>query len=134
MDYGITQYKIEDHGFLGNIPFGVDFSLNRFPYPKYIDDVFVIALQSQFPLFLVLSFIYPVINISKSIVHEKERRLKESMKMMGLPNWLHWSAWFAKSFVFLLLSIIIMTIIYKVQITRQSASVSLHNVHSIVLN
>ncbi|ODN05472.1 ATP-binding cassette sub-family A member 3, partial [Orchesella cincta] len=92
-----------------------DVRLSRYPYPSYIDDVFVVALQSQLPLFLVLSFIYPIINISKSIVHEKERRLKESMKMMGLPNWLHYSAWFTKSFIFLLISTILMTIFYKVK-------------------
>lgn len=90
-------------------------NLRRFPFPSYIDDFFVIALQSQLPLFLVLSYIYPVINIAKSIVHEKERRLKESMKMMGLPNWLHWSAWFTKSFVFLLISTIFITIFFKVR-------------------
>ncbi|CAL8072882.1 unnamed protein product [Orchesella dallaii] len=94
---------------------GIDMKLSRYPYPEYIDDVFVIALQSQLPLFLVLSFIYPIINISKSIVHEKERRLKESMKMMGLPNWLHYSAWFTKSFIFLVISTILMTIFYKVK-------------------
>jgi ATP-binding cassette subfamily A (ABC1) protein 3 len=60
------------------------------PYPKYIDDVFLVALQNFLPLILVFSFIYSVINITKSIAHEKEKRLKESMKIMGLPNWLHW--------------------------------------------
>jgi ATP-binding cassette subfamily A (ABC1) protein 3 len=67
-----------------------DIELVRMPYPKYIDDVFLVALQNFLPLILVFSFIYSVINITKSIAHEKEKRLKESMKIMGLPNWLHW--------------------------------------------
>lgn len=40
--------------------------------------------------------------------------VQESMKMMGLPNWLHWTAWFVQSFLLLLISIILMTIFLKV--------------------
>lgn len=37
------------------------------------------------------------------------------MKIMGLPGWLHWSAWFAKCFIFLLISVILMVILLKVR-------------------
>lgn len=37
------------------------------------------------------------------------------MKMMGLPNYLHWLAWFTKSFLFLLVSAIFMVILMKVR-------------------
>jgi ATP-binding cassette subfamily A (ABC1) protein 3 len=50
--------------------------LSRFPYPTYIDDVFLVALQGFLPLIIVFSFIYSVINITKSVAHEKEKRLK----------------------------------------------------------
>lgn len=33
---------------------------------------------------------------------------------MGLPNWLHWTAWFLKSFSFLFISIILMVVLLKV--------------------
>lgn len=36
------------------------------------------------------------------------------MKIMGLPNWLHWTAWFAKSFIFLSISSILITVLLKV--------------------
>ena len=35
--------------------------------------------------------------------------------MMGLPNYMHWSAWFLKSFVFLLVSTIFMVIFLKIK-------------------
>ncbi|CAG0896162.1 unnamed protein product [Darwinula stevensoni] len=89
--------------------------LQRMPYPPYVDDTFLVALGGWLPLVLMLSFIYPAANISKSITHEKEKRLKESMKMMGLPNWQHWLAWFVKSFLFLLIAVILMTIILVVK-------------------
>ena len=36
------------------------------------------------------------------------------MKMMGLANWIHWTAWFTKNLLFLLISIIIVTALLKV--------------------
>lgn len=35
------------------------------------------------------------------------------MKIMGLPNWLHWLAWFIKSFIMLLVTITLVVIIMK---------------------
>lgn len=54
----------------------IDIEMRRFPYPIYADDKFLVALQGWLPLIIMLSFIYPALNIVKSIVHEKERRLK----------------------------------------------------------
>ena len=39
------------------------------------------------------------------------------MKMMGLPNWLHWTAWFVKSLAFILITIILITALLKVIIS-----------------
>ncbi len=76
--------------------------INRFPYPEYLQDGFLYAIQFGLPLLLMLSFLFTALNITREIVHEKERRLKESMKMMGLYNAVHWAAWYFKCFVFLL--------------------------------
>lgn len=32
------------------------------------------------------------------------------MKIMGLPGWLHWTAWFIKTFILLLISVSVMTV------------------------
>lgn len=53
-----------------------DIKLQRFPYGPYYDDKYLIVLQGWLPFIIMLSFIYPVINITKSIVYEKEKRLK----------------------------------------------------------
>ena len=57
----------------------IDIEMRRFPYPIYADDKFLVALQGWLPLIIMLSFIYPALNIVKSIVHEKERRLKVNL-------------------------------------------------------
>ena len=46
---------------------------------------------------------------------EKQNRLKESMKMMGLANWIHWCAWFTKNLLFLLISVVVVVVVLKVK-------------------
>ncbi|XP_041362406.1 phospholipid-transporting ATPase ABCA3-like [Gigantopelta aegis] len=101
-----TKYLIND----------TEMILQRHPYPPYNDDNFVLVIQKQFPMLLLLSFIVVALSIVKDVVHEKERKLKESMKMMGLSNWLHWTAWFVKYFLFLMVSVIIMTVFYSIKV------------------
>ena len=36
------------------------------------------------------------------------------MKMMGLSQWILWTTWFIKQFLFLLIPIIVMTVLLKV--------------------
>lgn len=49
------------------------------PYPPYIKDPLLTAIQSNLPLFLMLGFILYVIQLTKNIVFEKERKLKVSI-------------------------------------------------------
>lgn len=37
--------------------------------------------------------------------------------MMGLSNWLHWSAWFLMFFLFLLVSVFFVTVLFCVQVS-----------------
>ncbi|TNN68845.1 ATP-binding cassette sub-family A member 3 [Liparis tanakae] len=98
--------------------------LSRFPYPAFIYDVFILAIQNQLPLLLVLSFTYTSLNIVRSVVQEKERKLKEYMRMMGLSNWLHWSAWFLLFFLFLSISIFFVTLLLCIHVKPYGAVLS----------
>lgn len=40
---------------------------------------------------------------------------QEAMKIMGLSNWLHWSAWFVKCFVFIFISVVLMIVLLKIR-------------------
>uniref|UniRef100_F6USW1 ABC transporter domain-containing protein n=1 Tax=Ciona intestinalis TaxID=7719 RepID=F6USW1_CIOIN len=91
--------------------------LKRFPFPPYIMDTFVIAIQRTLPLLVMLSFFYTSLVIVRSVVLEKESKMKEYMMMMGLSNWLHWLAWFVKYLIFLSISCFGMAGFYKIQIT-----------------
>uniref|UniRef100_A0A3Q3B3I0 ATP-binding cassette, sub-family A (ABC1), member 3b n=1 Tax=Kryptolebias marmoratus TaxID=37003 RepID=A0A3Q3B3I0_KRYMA len=95
--------------------------LSRFPYPPFIYDVFILAIQNQLPLLLVLSFTYTSLNIARAVVQEKERKLKEYMRMMGLSNWLHWSAWFLMFFLFLSISVFFVTLLLCIKVSPNGA-------------
>ncbi|KAH9393545.1 ATP-binding cassette sub- A member 3, partial [Tyrophagus putrescentiae] len=86
-------------------------NVQRFPYPPYIADKFLFALQFFFPLILMLSFIYPSVNLTKNIVLEKEQRLTQIMAMMGLRDWLHWTSWFVNSLFWSIPSLAIITVL-----------------------
>ncbi|XP_055884282.1 phospholipid-transporting ATPase ABCA1-like isoform X3 [Biomphalaria glabrata] len=85
----------------------------QFPYGCYVYDKFVFAISRSLPLFMVISWIYTVAMIIKGIVYEKEQRLKEVMKIMGLGNGIHWLAWFINSFVMMLITVILFVIVLK---------------------
>ena len=50
---------------------------------------------------------------SQELVLEKETRIRESMFMMGLKQWILWASWYVKQFLFLFISIFIISILLK---------------------
>ncbi|EGD73260.1 ABCA2 protein [Salpingoeca rosetta] len=65
----------------------------RFPVPAYAGDEFTRGLAPVLPLFMTISLVYIVSITVKSIVYEKELRLKEMMRIMGMYTGVHWLAW-----------------------------------------
>lgn len=90
--------------------------LQRYPVSSFTVDVFWIIMGKLFlfPLIIILSLAAPAMFLVKSITLEKEEQLKETMKIMGLPNWLHWLSWFIKAFIQFLVITTIMTVMLKV--------------------
>jgi len=83
------------------------------PYPCWVLDKFLTALASLLPLFMVLAWIYCVAMMTKDIVYEKEKRLKEFMRVMGLSNGIHWLAWFITSFIVMYFVTIVLALLLK---------------------
>uniref|UniRef100_A0ABM5G8V5 Retinal-specific phospholipid-transporting ATPase ABCA4 n=1 Tax=Pogona vitticeps TaxID=103695 RepID=A0ABM5G8V5_9SAUR len=83
--------------------------LQQMPYPCFVDDVFMVTLNRSFPIFMVLAWIYSVSMTVKSIVLEKEMRLKEAMKNRGVTNGVIWFTWFLDSFIMMALSTFLLT-------------------------
>lgn len=73
-------------------------------------------MSRSMPLFMTLAWIYSVAVIIKGIVYEKEARLKETMRIMGLDNGILWLSWFISSLIPLLMSAGLLVLILKVSL------------------
>ncbi|XP_038069738.1 phospholipid-transporting ATPase ABCA1-like isoform X2 [Patiria miniata] len=106
---------------LGKKDAGAGAYIQEFPYPCYISDTFVQTLGAILPLLMIIAWLFSVAMIIKGIVLEKELRLKEVMKVMGMGNGVHWVAWFINSFIVMFISSCLLVLILKVgQITIQA--------------
>uniref|UniRef100_A0AAY4A5Y8 P-type phospholipid transporter n=1 Tax=Denticeps clupeoides TaxID=299321 RepID=A0AAY4A5Y8_9TELE len=85
----------------------------QMPYPCYVDDVFLRSLARSLPLYMTLAWIYSVAMIVKGIVQEKEARLKETVRMMGLRGSTYWLSWTVSSILPLSVSALLLTLILK---------------------
>ena len=75
---------------------------------------FMWRIAGSFPLFMTIAWIFTASMIVKGIVYEKEQRLKEVMKVMGLSNASHWLAWFITCFIMMFLSVLLLLCVLKV--------------------
>uniref|UniRef100_A0A4W5NQN0 P-type phospholipid transporter n=1 Tax=Hucho hucho TaxID=62062 RepID=A0A4W5NQN0_9TELE len=87
--------------------------IQQMPYPCYVDDIFLRVMSRSMPLFMTLAWMYSVAIIIKSVVYEKEARLKETMRIMGLDNGILWFSWFISSLIPLLVSASLLVVLLK---------------------
>uniref|UniRef100_A0A8C1PM87 ABC transporter domain-containing protein n=1 Tax=Cyprinus carpio TaxID=7962 RepID=A0A8C1PM87_CYPCA len=85
----------------------------QMPYPCYVDDAFLRSLTRSLPLYMTLAWIFSVALIVKGVVQEKEARLKETVRMMGLKSSTYWLSWAISSTLPLAVSAALLTIILK---------------------
>lgn len=70
-----------------------------FPLPSFASNAFYNAVGPIIGLIMSISMLYTVSRLIKLIVEEKEMRMKETLKMMGLRDWVFVSSWALTYFV-----------------------------------
>lgn len=108
-------------------------NVRRYPFPEYVNDILGLVLEFAIPLIFMIAFLYSAVNNIKYIALEKELQLKETMKIMGLPNYLHWFAWFAKCIIFQIIIISIVTGLVKIPFSAQEGLAVFTHTHWSVL-
>ncbi|XP_023980448.1 glucosylceramide transporter ABCA12 isoform X1 [Physeter macrocephalus] len=83
------------------------------PYPCYMKDNFLTSVSYSLPIVLMVAWVIFIAAFVKKLVYEKDLRLHEYMKMMGVNSCSHFFAWLIESVGFLLVTIIILIIILK---------------------
>ncbi|XP_029421324.1 ATP-binding cassette sub-family A member 7 isoform X3 [Nannospalax galili] len=92
---------------------GTGLYLQQMPHPCYVDDVFLRVLSRSLPLFLTLAWIYSVALTVKAVVREKETRLRETMRAMGLSRGVFWLGWFLSCLGPFLISAVLLVLVLK---------------------
>ncbi|XP_037646004.1 ATP-binding cassette sub-family A member 12 isoform X9 [Sebastes umbrosus] len=87
--------------------------LQPFPYPCFYRDEYLEAISFVFPVMLMLAWVLFVADFVKKLVYERELRLHEYMKMMGVNPLSHFFAWFLECATYLVLTIFLLTLVLK---------------------
>ncbi|XP_033746545.1 ATP-binding cassette sub-family A member 3-like [Pecten maximus] len=121
------QYTIDkaiiDQAIPGNgIGSKYNVNLRKMPYPPYVEDTLLTVLRSSLPSIVLFAFIVTVFQTTKNIVYEKEKKLKETMKLMGLHPTLYWLSWFTKVFIYMLIACFFFTLMMSID-TGETGSV-----------
>lgn len=82
----------------------------------YDSHSFVSSIATILPMFLVLSYMYTVCETIKGLVLEKERRLKEVLRVVGVRNGALWFSWFTENIVLLTVPCALISVLVKVSV------------------
>ncbi|CAJ0597121.1 unnamed protein product [Cylicocyclus nassatus] len=100
----------------------LNFLIGRFPYPAYQSQI--IEVGSFFlPVIVIFSYMTSVVYVVRSVVCEKESRVKEYMRVMGLSQWIYWVGHFIMNYVKLLVSVIVLTILLHFVTVKSDGSI-----------
>ncbi|KAM7377381.1 hypothetical protein PAMA_013932 [Pampus argenteus] len=106
MDHGIIRIQTSK-----TQPLGV--FAQQMPYPCFVDDAFISSIGGILPMFLVLAFMYTVCMTIKGLVLEKELRLKEVLRAVGIQNGALWSSRFTENIVLLTVPCLLISVMVK---------------------
>nr|KAF6490070.1 hypothetical protein HJG59_010432 [Molossus molossus] len=95
---------------------GIRVYIQRFPYPAYSHDNFTWSISVFLPLMFILMFSSIVLSNMRSIVWEKEQRLKEYQLIHGLNNWMIWASYFFTVLFFYLIIIVLICVLFFAKI------------------
>ena len=92
--YATLQKMVDSYIFVQyGEPTNVMASVSMMPTSAYQTDNFQFVISSVLGIFYMLSFLYPVSRTVRALVVEKETRVKEGMKMMGLTDTVYNLSW-----------------------------------------
>ncbi|XP_067909210.1 ATP-binding cassette sub-family A member 13-like [Heterodontus francisci] len=87
--------------------------MQAMPYPCHTSDQFLNNTGFFFPLLMMLAWLISVASMVRKLVFEKELRLEEYTKMLGVKPMVHFLVWFLDTFLALVVSSAFITIILK---------------------
>lgn len=103
----VDEYILSQYG----TTVDVQASVGLMPSQPFLSDNFQYVISSTLGLFYILSYLYPVSRIVRSLVVDKETRIREGMKMMGLTDAVYDLSWYITILFQLTLVAILITMV-----------------------
>ncbi|CAM9424100.1 unnamed protein product, partial [Ectocarpus fasciculatus] len=95
-------------------------SMGLFPEKAYLTDQFQEIIASTLGIFYMLAFLYPVSRAVRVLVSEKEGRMKEALKMMGLPDLIYHGSWLVTFQVQWIVTNVLIMLVVRTSVFRYS--------------
>lgn len=115
LQVAIDRYIFNEYNSLRGIDnTEVSATVGMMPTAAYESDNFQYIISSTLGIFYMLSFLYPVSRIVRAVVLDKELRIKEGMKMMGLTDTVYNLSW--------LITVLLQMTVVSILITLITAS------------
>ncbi|KAL4492594.1 hypothetical protein ABPG72_007707 [Tetrahymena utriculariae] len=98
----------------------IDISISPLKQQSYVDDTMASVMQGNMATFLVLPLIVVFLRMSSTIMTEKEKKIREGMRIMGMqdtPFYLSWITWYM--IIYTVISIVV-TLILKESVYKKS--------------
>lgn len=86
-------------------------SIGLMPTQHFKSDTFQYVISSTLGIFYILSFLYPVSRLIRALTLDKELKIKEGMKMMGLTDTIYNLSWLITTFLQFTLIAILITLV-----------------------
>lgn len=106
MDSALLQYLHPQ-----NVSSPVMTRLKPLAFPSYLFSKFLNALGNTFSLMVVLAFLFSAATIIRELTFEKEKRLREAMRILGVSDKMHWLGHFVWQLLFLIVIVLIISAI-----------------------
>jgi len=91
------------------------------PKSEYVNMTSATVKRFLLPFYLVLTLSQFIVNLLTLVVGEKEKKIKEGLRMMGLKDSVYWLSWFLIYLVFVLLLTSVTTVmLYVLGVCHQS--------------
>lgn len=91
------------------------------PTAAYSQNSFFLAVGFLLGLTMAMAFLYPVSRLIKSLVEEKELRLKETLFILGVRPWAHWWSWLVTSLVIFFFIAVVSTLVLHINVLKYSS-------------
>lgn len=90
------------------------------PTAAFSQNEFFLAVGYLLAMALAMAFLFPVSRLIKSIVEEKESRMKQTLLILGVKPWAHWLSWTIFNILFFVLISVLVTALLATQIAQNS--------------